>query len=157
VAAEGRTIALSGLVESRAQRAQALALVRQLPGVAQVNDHMEAQERYLILAQIRDGGLCLRGVAPSRALANEWQALAPCTQDPDAGLGVEEGPTAWVWPGALLREALKLTQADLEMSEHHVRVKGRTAHPDPLNSTEAILRGVLPKGLEVDIDIQDGS
>ena len=154
-AVEGRDLVLSGLAPDAARRDAALAFAQGLPGVRTVQAAIELDEHYLLQASFHDSQLCLRGVVPSVALREEWLALSPmpCMRDLDATLGVDPAPSAWIWPGALLGELVRLERAELEASEHRVRVRGQARNAKQKDVVSGAVRRMIPAGVDVDLEI----
>lgn len=156
VAIDGRAVVLSGLAPDAAARQRAIALVGTIDGLLSVQDQIELGERFLLLASLREGELCLRGVVPSEAMKAELLRLSPlpCRRDPDAAIGVDATPSGWVWPSAVLAEVIKLDTAEVEMGEQAVRVQGRSANGRHARLIDSALRGVIPAGIAVEIEVQ---
>lgn len=156
VSIDGREVVLSGLAPDAAARQRAVAMVTAIPGLYSVADQIELGERYLLAATLRDGELCLRGVVPSAALKAELLRLSPlpCRHDPDADLGVDAANSGWVWPSAVLAELVRLNQAEAELTEQAVRIRGQTPNERQHRLIESALRGVIPAAVAVDIEIE---
>lgn len=158
VAVDGRDLSLSGLAPDADSRERALELVHAIEGVRAVSAQLELGARYVLQASYSDSQLCLRGVVPSVALRDEWTALSPmpCMRDLDAALGVDPAaaPTAWIWPGLLLADLIRLESATLDASEHSVSIVGVARNEKQRNVLQGTLRGAIPASVQVDIQLQ---
>lgn len=159
VSIDGRSVVLSGLAPDGGARQRAIDLVWGVEGLYSVEDQIELGERFLLVASLRDGELCLRGVVPSEALKRELLGLSPmpCKHDPDAALGVDATESGWIWPSAVLAEVTKLDRADVEVTEALVRVHGSSANARQGRLIDSALRGVIPAGITVDIEVTSAS
>jgi hypothetical protein len=155
VAVEGRAIELSGLAPERSAREAALAVAGAQAGAGAVLDRMEEPERYLLLASIKQGSLCLRGVLPSEQMRQALEALAPCTHDQDAGIGVDHSESAWVWPNAVLHECLRLAEAKIELSEQRLQLEASGVSAELKKQLEDSLQRLVPKSVRVRLTITE--
>ncbi len=158
VSFDGRNGLLSGTARSEAQRAAAMALVRGLPGVRELQGRTEVLQtiKPYVWRAIKDNGkVALRGYVPTEAarktILSRVRATLPNASISDkAELAAGEPPQdGWISAiGFALKQLSLLQKGVVELKDMSLSVSGHATTPDAYAELHEALAQNLPVGVK---------